>query len=76
MLLWQPSDCITGFFMIDIVILLYLVNKYDDDDDDSTNQFVKFSSCLIWTGSTVPLELGDDIRLDLKRTNIETNSGL
>ena len=22
------------FFMIDIVILLYSVNKYDDDDDD------------------------------------------
>ena len=31
-LLWQPSDCITVF--IDIVILLLSVNKYDNDDDD------------------------------------------
>ena len=29
-LLWQPSNCITIFFMFDIVAV---GNKYDDDDD-------------------------------------------
>ena len=33
-LFWQPSDCITIFFMNDIVAV---GNKYDDDDDHRLN---------------------------------------
>jgi len=82
-LLWQPSDCITIFLMVDIVAI---GNKYDDADDDDDDDLLMITAWLnygrcatTWSSechwsyarlnSTQPVELGALNLQNLKMTD-------